>query len=81
MPQHTTPLTGPPAVVCFPQAMPIGDRALPIRRTHFTVISGPHVHKTAREQFARTTHSRVIQVGTNNLSELNWLLHSIKMYK
>jgi len=63
------------------QAMPVGDRAIPTRRTHFTVISGPHVHKTAREQFARTTHTRVIQVGTNNLSELNWLLESIKMYK
>lgn len=61
--------------------MPIGDRALPTKRTHFTVISGPHVHKVGREQFARTTHSRVIQVGTNNLAELDWLLHSIKMYK
>ena len=61
--------------------MPVGDRAVPTRRTHFTVIKGPHVHKTSREQFARTTHTRVIQVATNNLSELNWLLHSIKMYK
>jgi ribosomal protein S10 len=39
------------------------------------------VHKAGREQFARTTHTRVIQIGTNNLSELDWLLHSIKMYK
>jgi ribosomal protein S10 len=61
--------------------MPIGDRPVPTRRTHFTVISGPHVHKTAREQFVRTSHIRVVSVSTNNLAELDWLLHSIKMYK
>ena len=59
----------------------MGDRALPTRRTHFTVISGPHVHKTAREQFARTTHSRVVAMATNSLDELTWLLAAIKMYK
>lgn len=63
------------------QAMPIGDATLPTRRTHFTVIRGPHVHKTSREQFARITHQRLIQYSTNNVSELHWFLDSLKMYK
>lgn len=52
---------------CF-QALPVGDAALPTKRTHWTVIRGPHVHKTSREQFARTTHQRVVSYATNNLS-------------
>ncbi|KAF8062739.1 SPP1 [Scenedesmus sp. PABB004] len=62
-------------------ALPVGDAALPIRRSHWTVIRGPHVHKTSREQFARTTHARVIAAATNNLSELTWFLDSLKLYK
>jgi ribosomal protein S10 len=61
--------------------LPLGAASLPVRRSHFTVISGPYVHKYAREQYARITHARVIKVSTNNLAELNWLLDSIKMYK
>jgi ribosomal protein S10 len=61
--------------------MPLGASSLPVRRTHFTVISGPHVHKYAREQYARTTHTRLIRASTNNISELHWLLDSIKQYK
>jgi ribosomal protein S10 len=63
------------------QAMPPGDVSLPIKRTHYTVIRGPHVHKSSREQFARTTHKRIISYATNNLSELNWFLDSLKLYQ
>eukprot|EP00878_Enallax_costatus_P013862 GHUV01014497.1.p1 GENE.GHUV01014497.1~~GHUV01014497.1.p1 ORF type:complete len:422 (+),score=169.95 GHUV01014497.1:2980-4245(+) len=61
--------------------MPIGDAYLPTRRTHFTVIRGPHVHKASREQFARITHQRLVEYSTNNASELNWFLDSLKLYK
>lgn len=61
--------------------MPLGDAALPTRRTHFTVIRGPHVHKKSREQFARISHQRLIEYSTNNISELDWFLDSIKLYK
>lgn len=63
------------------QAMPVGDVSLPTRRSHFTVIRGPHVHKTSREQFARTTHKRLISFSTNNLSELTWFLDNLKLYQ
>lgn len=74
-------IKGSLAVVMNLQAMPVGDAALPTRRKHWTVIRGPHVHKTSREQFARLTHQRLIEYSTNNLSELNWFLDSIKLYK
>lgn len=63
------------------QALPKGDAALPTLRTHFTVMRSPHVFKTSREQFARFTHQRRVEYSTNNLSELNWFLDSIKLYK
>uniref|UniRef100_A0A383VHB8 Small ribosomal subunit protein uS10 domain-containing protein n=1 Tax=Tetradesmus obliquus TaxID=3088 RepID=A0A383VHB8_TETOB len=62
-------------------AMPIGDAAVPTKRKHWTVIRGPHVHKTSREQFARITQTRVITYATNNASELAWFLDSLKLYK
>ncbi|WIA20691.1 hypothetical protein OEZ85_005062 [Tetradesmus obliquus] len=61
--------------------MPIGDAAVPTKRKHWTVIRGPHVHKTSREQFARITQTRVITYATNNASELAWFLDSLKLYK
>jgi ribosomal protein S10 len=54
--------------VLYTQALPIGDAAVPTKRTHWTVIRGPHVHKTSREQFARITQQRVITYATNNAS-------------
>ncbi|KAF6259226.1 hypothetical protein COO60DRAFT_1030833 [Scenedesmus sp. NREL 46B-D3] len=62
-------------------ALPIGDAAVPTKRTHWTVIRGPHVHKTSREQFARIVQQRVIAYATNNASELAWFLDSLKLYK
>eukprot|EP00882_Tetradesmus_deserticola_P012237 GHRQ01012965.1.p1 GENE.GHRQ01012965.1~~GHRQ01012965.1.p1 ORF type:complete len:197 (+),score=43.67 GHRQ01012965.1:171-761(+) len=49
-------------------ALPIGDTAVPTKRKHWTVIRGPHVHKTSREQFARTVRQRIITYATNNAS-------------
>jgi ribosomal protein S10 len=50
------------------QALPIGDAAVPTKRKHWTVIRGPHVHKTSREQFARIVQQRIITYATNNAS-------------
>jgi ribosomal protein S10 len=50
------------------QALPIGDASVPTKRKHWTVIRGPHVHKTSREQFARITQQRIITYATNNAS-------------
>jgi ribosomal protein S10 len=61
-------------------AMPMGDRALPTRRTIFTVIRGPHVHKASREQFQRLVHRRVIRYPTTSQAELQWFLDALKSY-
>lgn len=61
-------------------AVPLGDRALPTRRTVFTVIRGPHVHKISREQFQRLVHRRVIHYPTTSYMELQWFLDAIKSY-
>ncbi|KAI8471811.1 MAG: hypothetical protein J3K34DRAFT_367659, partial [Monoraphidium minutum] len=61
-------------------ALPLGDRALPTRRTIFTVIRGPHVHKASREQFQRLVHRRVVAFPTNSHDELQWFLDAIKSY-
>jgi ribosomal protein S10 len=61
-------------------ALPLGDRALRTRRTLFTVIRGPHVHKASREQFQRLVHARVIRFPTNSHAELQWFLDALRSY-
>lgn len=61
-------------------ALPLGDRPLRTRRTVFTVIRGPHVHKTSREQFQRLVHRRAITYPTNSHEELQWFLDALKTY-
>ncbi|KIY98120.1 hypothetical protein MNEG_9844, partial [Monoraphidium neglectum] len=61
-------------------AVPLGDRALRTRRTIFTVIRGPHIHKTSREQFQRLVHRRVINFPTTSHEELQWFLDALKSY-
>ena len=61
-------------------AVPLGDRALKTRRTIFTVIRGPHIHKASREQFQRLVHRRVITYPTNSRAELEWFLDALKSY-
>lgn len=40
----------------------IGPVPLPTERSVVTVIRGPHVHKTSREQFEMKVHKRLIDV-------------------
>ncbi|GBF87880.1 hypothetical protein Rsub_00592 [Raphidocelis subcapitata] len=61
-------------------ALPLGDAPMRTRRTVFTVIRGPHVHKTSREQFQRLVHGRVIRYPTNSHEELLWFLDAVKSY-
>jgi ribosomal protein S10 len=61
-------------------AVPLGDHALPTRRTIFTVIRGPHIHKTSREQFQRLVHRRVIKHPTTSHTELQWFLDALRSY-
>lgn len=39
-----------------------GPIPLPTRRTLFTVLRSPHVHKKSREQFEMKIHSRLIEI-------------------
>jgi small subunit ribosomal protein S10 len=39
-----------------------GPIPLPTEKSGYTVIKGPHVHKTAREQFEMRTHKRLIDI-------------------
>jgi ribosomal protein S10 len=61
--------------------LPFGEIKLKTLKTIYTVIRGPHVHKTSREQFAKITHRRRITHHTNNHSELQWFLDCLKLYE
>ncbi|MBR2693796.1 MAG: 30S ribosomal protein S10 [Thermoguttaceae bacterium] len=53
-----------------------GPIPLPTRIERYTVLSSPHVHKKARQQFEMRTHKRVIDIvnATNKtIDELNKL--------
>ena len=39
-----------------------GPIPLPTERTLYTVLSSPHMHKDAREQFEMRTHKRLIDI-------------------
>lgn len=39
-----------------------GPIPLPTERTVYTVLSSPHMHKDAREQFELRTHKRLIDI-------------------
>lgn len=39
-----------------------GPIPLPTKKEIFTVLRSPHVNKTAREQFERRTHKRLIEI-------------------
>lgn len=41
----------------------VGPIPLPDKRTHFTVIRGPHIDKKSREQYVFCTHKRLIDVS------------------
>lgn len=40
-----------------------GPVPLPVDKKIFTVIRGPHVHKTSREQFELRTHKRLMVIN------------------
>jgi small subunit ribosomal protein S10 len=49
----------------------------PIQFERWTVLASPHVHKTARTQFERRTHTRLLQVSNLHpelVSKLVWYL-------
>lgn len=39
-----------------------GPIPLPVKRTLFSVIRGPHVHKRSQEQFELVVHKRLIEI-------------------
>ncbi|MCF6192041.1 MAG: 30S ribosomal protein S10 [Candidatus Hydrothermae bacterium] len=39
-----------------------GPIPLPVKRTLFSVIRSPHVHKRSQEQFELTVHKRLIEI-------------------
>ncbi|WNE41453.1 MAG: 30S ribosomal protein S10 [Mycoplasmataceae bacterium] len=49
-----------------------GPIPLPVKREIVTVLTSPHKHKTAREQFERRTHNRLITVFDVNQSHLEF---------
>jgi ribosomal protein S10 len=59
---------------------PISDAKIPTQITRFTLLSSPHVNKTAREQFERRVHKRCITAPTTSYHELQWLVDSITSY-
>jgi len=44
----------------------LGPIPLPTEKEIFTVLRSPHVNKTAREQFERRTHKRLIEIVNPN---------------
>lgn len=39
-----------------------GPIPLPSRKSIYTVVRGPHIHKKSREQFKMSTHKRLIDI-------------------
>ena len=58
-----------------------GPIPLPTKKEVFTVLRSPHVNKTAREQFERRTHKRLIQIVNPNAKTIDALMHIIKSPK
>lgn len=52
-----------------------GPIPLPTKKEVFTVLRSPHVNKTAREQFERRTHKRLIQIVNPNAKTIDALMH------
>jgi small subunit ribosomal protein S10 len=51
-----------------------GPIPLPTKKEYYTVLTSPHVYKTAREQFQLFTHKRLIDVYANNAKPINALM-------
>ena len=53
----------------------VGPVPLPTKRERFTVLRSPHVNKTAREQFERRTHKRLIEIVNPNAKTIHALMN------
>lgn len=51
-----------------------GPIPLPTQISKFTVVRGPHVHKSSREQFEMRTHKRLIDIVEPTEETLNALM-------
>ncbi len=51
----------------------VGPIPLPTKREVYTVLSSPHVYKTAREQFEIRTHVRVLDILNPSLETIDKL--------
>lgn len=62
--------------------MPIKERTVPQnwKRTRFTVVRGPHIDKTGREQFEQRTYKTVLEAETHDGHEMQWFIDSLKFY-
>lgn len=53
---------------------------MPIRRSLYTVIKSPFVHKKAQENFERKTHKRLIKVWDTDAEVLDKWLRYLRKY-
>ena len=53
----------------------VGPVPLPTKKEVFTVLRSPHVNKTAREQFERRTHKRLIEIFNPSKRTIDALMH------
>jgi|BioPla2DNA2_1021312.scaffolds.fasta_scaffold06235_21 small subunit ribosomal protein S10 len=53
----------------------VGPVPLPTKKEVFTVLRSPHVNKTAREQFERRTHKRLIEIVNPSKRTIDALMH------
>jgi len=51
------------------------------KRSRFTVIRGPHVHKRGREQFETRKYKVVVRGATHSAQDIHWFLDSIRLYE
>lgn len=55
-------------------AIVAGPVPLPTRRTVYTVLRSPHVHKKSREQFEARVHKRLIDIFSSSQKTIDALI-------
>lgn len=55
-------------------AMIVGPIPLPTRKTVYTVLRSPHVHKKSREQFETRIHKRLVDIHNSSPKTVDALM-------
>lgn len=61
--------------------LPGGDAPIPQKLPIITVLTSPHIDKTAREQFQKKVHKRCIITPPLQFDEARWFLDSVNSYE